>query len=77
VKYVKLRIPKGVPLPKERKPTMANDVTPCPKKTDIGNVATDAKAKVDKVIAAHPELKLDLQPVSDSLQKIASDPHHL
>jgi hypothetical protein len=56
---------------------MANNTTPCPKKTDIGNLATGAKATVDKVIAAHPELKLDLQPVSDSLQKIASDPHHL
>jgi len=56
---------------------MANNTTPCPKKTDIGNLATDTKAKVDKIIAAHPELKLDLQPVSDSLQKIASDPHRL
>lgn len=56
---------------------MANNTTPCPKKTDIGNLAKDAKAKVDKVIAARPDLKLELQPVSDSLAKIASDPHHL
>ena len=56
---------------------MANDTTPCPNKTDIANVATGAKARVDKVIAAHPDLKLDLQPVSDSLAKIASDPHRL
>ena len=56
---------------------MANNTTPCPKKTAVDNLATGAKAQVDKVIAAHPELKLDLQPVSDSLQKIASDPHRL
>ena len=56
---------------------MANDIAPCPHQTNITNTAKDAKAKVDKVIAAHPELKLDLQPVSDSLQQIASDPHHL
>jgi hypothetical protein len=55
---------------------MPNNTTPCPHQTDITNQAKDAKAKVDKVIAAHPELKLDLQPVSDSLAKIASDPHH-
>lgn len=56
---------------------MANETTPCAKKATIDDVAKDAKAKVDKVIAAHPELKLDLQPVSDSLNKIASDPHRL
>jgi hypothetical protein len=56
---------------------MANSTTTCPKKATIDSLATDAKAKVDKVIAAHPDLKLELQPVSDSLYKIASDPHHL
>jgi len=55
---------------------MANNTTPCTNKPTIDGLATDAKAKVDKVIAARPELKLDLQPVSDSLAKIASDPHH-
>jgi hypothetical protein len=56
---------------------MANNTTPCTNKSGIDTLANDAKAKVDKVIAAHPELKLDLQPVSDSLTKIASDPHRL
>jgi hypothetical protein len=56
---------------------MANNTTPCTNKPTIDDLAKDAKAKVDKVIAAHPDLKLDLQPVSDSLAKIASDPHHL
>ena len=56
---------------------MANNTTPCPKKAKIADLASDAKAKVDKVIAAHPELTLDLQPVSDNLNKIANDPHHL
>jgi hypothetical protein len=62
---------------KERKRTMANDTTPCTNKPTIDDLAKNAKAKVDKVIAAHPDLKLDLQPVSDSLAKIASDPHRL
>jgi hypothetical protein len=56
---------------------MANNTTPCTNKAGVDTLANDAKAKVDKVIAAHPDLKLDLQPVSDSLAKIASDPHHL
>jgi hypothetical protein len=67
----------AAPLLKERITTMANNTTPCTNKSGIDTLAKDAKAKVDKIIAAHPELKLDLQPVSDSLTKIASDPHRL
>ena len=73
---VKLRSPRDS-VAERKETTMANDIAPCPHQTNITNTAKDAKAKVDKVIAAHPELKLDLQPVSDSLQQIASDPHHL
>ena len=54
---------------------MPNDNTPCSNKQKISDLANEAKAKVDKVIAANPDLKLDLQPASDSLAKIASDPH--
>jgi hypothetical protein len=56
---------------------MANNTTPCTNKPTIDSLAANAKAKVDKLIAARPDLKLELQPVSDSLGKIASDPHHL
>ena len=56
---------------------MPNDTKPCKNKPTIDGLAKDAKAKVDKVIEARPDLELELQPVSDSLSKIASDPHHL
>jgi len=45
-------------------------------KTRIDERANKALADLKKVTDAHPELDLNLKSVKDSLEKIASDPHH-
>ena len=45
-------------------------------KTRIDAQADKALADLKKVTDAHPELDLNLKSVKDSLEKIASDPHH-
>jgi ApbE superfamily uncharacterized protein (UPF0280 family) len=53
---------------------MANDENEKPK-TRIDQHVHEAKSHLDKLIQANPDLALKLQPVHDSLGKIASDPH--
>ena len=55
---------------------MPNNDTPCKRKPGIDKLAKDAEAQVDKVIAAQPDLRSELQLVKDNLHKIALDPHH-
>jgi len=47
-----------------------------PAKTRIDERANKALADLKEVTDAHPELDLNLKSVKDSLEKIASDPHH-
>jgi hypothetical protein len=47
-----------------------------PAKTRIDERANKALADLKKVTDAHPELDLNLKSVKDSLEKIATDPHH-
>jgi hypothetical protein len=54
---------------------MPNNDTPSKRKAGIDKLATDAEAQVDKVIAAQPDLRSELQLVKDNLHKIALDPH--
>ena len=54
---------------------MPNNNTPCKRKAGIDKLAKDAEAQVDKVIAAQPDLKSELQLVKDNLHTIALDPH--
>jgi hypothetical protein len=53
---------------------MPNNERPA-SKTRIDRHVHEAKAHLDKLIQAQPDLALKLQPVHDSLAKIASDPH--
>jgi len=53
---------------------MPNNETPS--KTRIDPLAKQALADLKKVTDAHPELDLNLKSVKDSLEKIATDPHH-
>jgi hypothetical protein len=54
---------------------MPNNDTPSKRKAGIDKLAKDAEAQVDKVIAAQPDLRSELQLVKDNLHKIALDPH--
>ncbi|HEX4653873.1 MAG TPA: hypothetical protein VH227_06465 [Candidatus Udaeobacter sp.] len=54
---------------------MPNDQKDKPCKDRVNKLAAEAKSKLDKVKKDHPDLTTDLQPVYDSLQSIASDPH--
>jgi len=54
---------------------MPNNDTPSKRKPIIDDLAKKAIADLDQVIKANSNLELDLQPVKDSLIKIASDPH--
>ncbi len=47
-----------------------------PAKTRIDERANKALADLKKVTDAHPELDLNLKSVKESLEKIATDPHH-
>ena len=47
-----------------------------PAKTRIDERANKALADLKKVTDAHPELHLNLKSVKESLEKIATDPHH-
>jgi hypothetical protein len=53
---------------------MPNNQNPV-SKTRIDKHVHEAKATLDKIIQAQPDLALKLQPVQDSLAKISSDPH--
>lgn len=55
---------------------MPNDKKTKPCKDRIDQHANKAKTELDKIIQANPNLALELKPVKDSLEKIASDPHH-
>jgi hypothetical protein len=44
-------------------------------KDRVNKLAAEAKSNLDKVKQDHPELTTDLQPVYDSIQSMASDPH--
>ena len=54
---------------------MPNNDTPSKRKAGIDKLAKDAETQVDKVIAAQPDLRSELQLVKDNLHKIALDPH--
>jgi len=54
--------------------TMPNNQPPA--KTRIDERANKALADLKEVTDAHPELDLNLKSVKDSLEKIATDPHH-
>ena len=54
---------------------MPNDPKDKPCKDRIDKLAAEAKSNLDKVNKDHPDLTTDLQPVYDSIQSIASDPH--
>jgi|tagenome__1003787_1003787.scaffolds.fasta_scaffold19092336_2 hypothetical protein len=54
---------------------MPDDQTDKPCKDRIDKLAAEAKSKLDKVNADHPDINMDLQPVYDSIQSIRSDPH--
>jgi len=44
-------------------------------KDRVDKLAAQAKSNLDKVNRDHPDIATDLQPVYDSIQSIASDPH--
>ena len=53
---------------------MPNNKPEC--KTRIDEKADKALKDLDKVLAAHPDLELELAPVKEDLKAIAMDNHH-
>jgi hypothetical protein len=54
---------------------MPNNNTVCKRKAGIDKLAKEAEARVDKVIAANPNLTSELQLVKTNLHDIGLDPH--